>query len=268
MKRQLLSVLVFGLIACSEPTVDVSSDEAMKQSVNEVRQSLPQERRQEFDQAVQELAFADVSLEDLMAQGQIENVDLLRPKMRDRLADKTGLEIIAEAEVLRREREQKQREQALQEIAELEAKRRVATEAREQLRRFEVTRSRFNKVPQRFGRPEPIIELSVVNGTEHAVSHAYFLGTLASPGRSVPWLKESFNYSISGGLEPGESASWKLAPNMFSEWGTVEAPPDAVFTVEVVKVDGADGETLYDAEGLSEFETERLAELQQKYGPI
>lgn len=30
MKRQLLSVLVFGLIACSEPTVDVSSDEAMK----------------------------------------------------------------------------------------------------------------------------------------------------------------------------------------------------------------------------------------------
>lgn len=203
-----------------------------------------------------------------MAQGQVEEVDLLRPKMRDRLANKTGLEIIAEAEALRRQREQRQREQGLQEIAELEAKRRAANEAKDQLRRFEVRRSRFYKVPQRFGRPEPIIELSVLNETDHAISRAYFVGTVASPGRSVPWLKESFNYSIRGGLEPGESATWKLAPNSLSEWGTVDAPPDAVFTVEVVKVDGSDGEALYDAEGLSEFETERLAELQREYGPV
>ena len=27
-----------------------------------------------------------------------------------------------------------------------------------------------------------------------------------SPGRSVPWLKEDFNYTIPGGLEPGEGS--------------------------------------------------------------
>lgn len=240
----------------------------MKESVDEVRDSLPEERRHEFDQAIRELAFANLSLEDLMMQGQMENVEYWGSKMKARLADKTGPEIIAEAETLRREREQMQREQALQEIAELEAKRRAATEAKEHLRRFEVKRSRFYKVPQRFGRAEPIIELSVLNGTDHAISRAYFVGTLASPGRSVPWLKESFNYAISGGLEPRESATWKLAPNTFSDWGTVEAPADAVFTVEVVKLDGPGGEVLFDAEGLSEFDAERLVELQREYGPI
>ena len=89
---------------------------------------------------------------------------------------------------------------------------------------------------------QPIIELTVENRTGQAISRAYFEGTLASPNRSVPWHKDTFNYSISGGLEPGEKAAWSLAPNMFSGWGKIEAPADAVFTVTVERLDGADGE--------------------------
>lgn len=57
MKRCLLVVLICVLMACSEPTIDASSDEAMGQSVSEVRESLPEEHRADFDQAVRELAF-------------------------------------------------------------------------------------------------------------------------------------------------------------------------------------------------------------------
>jgi hypothetical protein len=76
------------------------------------------------------------------------------------------------------------------------------------------------------------------------VKRAHFVATLASPGRSVPWLKDDFSYEISGGLEPGESAEWHLAPNMFSDWGKVDAPADAVLTVQTVKLEGANGEIL------------------------
>ena len=51
---------------------------------------------------------------------------------------------------------------------------------------------------------------------------------------------------------------------MFSAWST-RTPADAVLTVDVEKLDGADGKTLYDAEGLSEHEQERLTELQKKF---
>ena len=46
-------------------------------------------------------------------------------------------------------------------------------------------------------------------------------------------------------LEPGESADWNLAPNMFSDWGKVEELDDMVFTVTTTRLDGADGEALF-----------------------
>ncbi len=88
------------------------------------------------------------------------------------------------------------------------------------------------------------------------------MGTLASPGRSVPWLKEDFNYSIPGGLEPGELADWTLVPNSFGAWGTVKAPKDAILTVEVVRLDGPNGKTLFDSK-FDESKVERLTALKK-----
>jgi hypothetical protein len=135
------------------------------------------------------------------------------------------------------------------------------------LAKFEVKRSRFYKRKQGtyYVTEEPIIELTVMNGTDKAVSRAYFTGTLASPNRSVPWIKDDFNYEISGGLEPGEEVTWYLAPNMFSDWGEVDAPKDAVLTVEVKQLDGPDGEEMYSVNNFGEDEQERLEELLANY---
>jgi hypothetical protein len=259
----LLLVLLFSVGGCAQPTIDTSSDEAMKRSMQEVRESLPEERRKEFDDAVRDIAFADVSFQDLMAQGANPQVDLLGSRIKQRLGGKNAEQVISEATQLRAERERKEREQALGEIAELEKKTAAAQLAKQKLATFQVTRSRFYRTRNSF-MEEPVIELSVTNGTPHPISRAYFKGTVASPGRSIPWISEDFNYSISGGLEPGESATWRLSPNMFSAWGT-KTPPDAVLTVEVVRLDGPDGEALFDAAGLDESEKQRLAELKKKY---
>ncbi|MFO0601301.1 MAG: hypothetical protein U0228_38690 [Myxococcaceae bacterium] len=140
--------------------------------------------------------------------------------------------------------EEKKKAEAAAEIQELEKKKLDSEGAKAELAKFVVSKARFKKVKQMFS-VEPVIELSVKNGTDKPISAVYFMGTLASPGRSVPWLKERVSYKISGGLEPGESANWNLAPNMFSEWGKVEGAPDMVLTVEVLRLDGADGNELY-----------------------
>ena len=96
---------------------------------------------------------------------------------------------------------------------------------------------------------EPIINITVKNGTKHAISRAYFKGRLHTPGRSIPWVEDTFNYSIAGGLEPGESATWALQANRFSDWG--DAPQnrnDMVLDVKVYKLDGANEETIAEAE--------------------
>jgi hypothetical protein len=263
-KHVMFASLASIMVGCSEPTIDVSSDEAMKSSSQKVRESLPESKRADFDEALQILLFSQIDMKAIFTEG-AAGVGNLEGKMRSTLDGKTADEVIAEANKIKAERQARERAQALAEIQELEERRRLSIKALEELKKFEVLRSRFYMRERDFGGMQPIIELTVKNGTNSPVSRAYFEGTIASPGRSVPWHKDAFNYSISGGLEPGEEASWNLAPNMFSGWGKVDAPADAIFTVTVEKLDGPDGQTLYSVQDFGEREAKRLAELKSKY---
>ena len=158
------------------------------------------------------------------------------------------------------------REQALEEIRTLETKRVESESTYEQLKKFKVIHSQFILREQEFNNKQPIIVLTVKNETEQAVSRAYFEATLASPGRRDPWYKDRFNYMISGGLEPGEEATWSLEQHMLSGWAKVDAPADAALTVTVEKIDGADGKSSYVAREFTERDRERLDELKKKYG--
>ncbi|MGM8935100.1 DUF6694 family lipoprotein [Pseudomonas neustonica] len=260
-KNLLVLALCGALAACSEPTLDGSSDAAFKASMEKVVAGMPAEEAAQLREDVTMLAMQSLDFGAIMAGAQTD----VAGDMRAQLDGKTADQVMAQATKVRAQRAQREREQALAEIQELIAKQAKAEEAAQQLAQFTVTRSRFYKQPRDYGRPEPIIELDVTNGTSAAISRAYFRGTIASPGRQVPWLSDTFNYSISGGLEPGESTSWALAPNAYSDWGTVSAPEDAIFTVEPYKLDGPDGETIYDASGLSEYEQTRLAKLQAEF---
>ena len=162
-------------------------------------------------------------------------------------------------------RARKDLEEVKDKIRGLEEKKLRAEKAKEKLAKFKVSESVFFRKESGYGGRKPRIRLTVENNTSHPVSRVYFEGTLQSPGRSVAWLKESFNYIIPGGLEPGETATWELAPNEFGAWGQVKPAADAALSVKVVDVDSADGESLIsDEEKFSDDELNRLIELKEK----
>jgi hypothetical protein len=258
-----IAAIASVLTGCSEPRIDATSDESYKESMAAVRESLPDDRRREFEEAGQLVLMSKANPFELMSSPDMEVT--MRAALKDAMHGKTADEVIADAQRIRAEQEAKRREQAVAEIGVLRAKQVADAEARAELANFEISRSRFSKERGYLGM-QPVIELTVKNGTSVPVSRAYFTGTLSSPGRSVPWIKESFNYGIRGGLEPGETAAWKLSPNMFSEWGSVDAPDDAVFTVEAVRLDGPDGEPTFRADTFSERDAKRLIELTAQYG--
>lgn len=270
MKKALLAcTLALLLSGCDKPKVDASTDESMKASIQKVKESLPESQRDEFAEAASMIFMNQIDIKAVMASAFSGNADAVQAQQTENakaaLNGKTGEEIIQEARAIKAERVKKEQQQALQEIEELQKKKLHAQEAKQSLQSFVVNKSRFYFQNQQFGGPKPVIELSVENKTTTPISRAYFKGTIASPNRSIPWLVDNFNYAIPGGLEPGEKADWSLLPNMFSDWGKVEAPADAVFTVEVVKIDGPDGNALYDAEEFSEDDQKRLDVLVSKY---
>jgi hypothetical protein len=252
----LVAALSLSLISCNrDKTVDGKNDETFKKSLEEMKDSLPIEKREDFERAVMATGLEGTNLLEAAA-----DADGMKRRMLDRLDGKTVSEILARAEEIESDRREQQNVQIMKEIEELEKKANDAEKAAAKLDAFRIEKSRFYFDDSGFS-TKPIIELTVTNNTESAIARAYFHGVLATPGRSIPWVEDDFNYSISGGLEPGESAVWSLAPNMFGNWA--KAPKDRndmVFTAKVTRIDGADGEALLDAQ-FSDYDRKRLEHL-------
>jgi hypothetical protein len=252
-----LSLCSFYILTSCERSVklDGSSEEKLKASVERAKKDLSPQQREEFESAAALLTLHDKNILQAAA-----DPEAFKRSMLDRLNGKTAEEVIKEADVIRTGRQASERSQITSEIVELEAKKAAAETAAKSLSKFAIQRSRFSFEDNGF-MATPQIEVTVMNGLNAAISRVYFQGILATPGRSVPWVSDGFNYSIPGGLEPGETATWKLSPNQFGEWG--KAPKDRtdmVLTLKVVKINGPDGKTLIDGE-FSDEDTQRLDKL-------
>ncbi|AGN83339.1 DUF6694 family lipoprotein [Pseudomonas putida] len=265
MRKIIAAAIVATLLSgCGEPRIDGSSEEAFHKSMSKVAESLPEENRKQFTADVMLLAFQNMDIGKVMSGKQ-------RPEdvpgiMLSSLNGKTAAEVSAEASRVREARAMREKEQALSEISDLMDKKRKSELAKVELEKFEVLKSRYYKRKVEYSfMDDSVIELNVRNGTDKAVSRAFFKGTISSPGRSVPWLVEEFNHSIAGGMEPGESQSWSLAPNSFSAWGKVNPPTDAVLTVEVVRLNGADGKPIFGDGEFTERDADRLESLRKQY---
>lgn len=120
-----------------------------------------------------------------------------------------------------------------------------------------VGNARFWYHAQQYGSDEPVISFMLENKGKIAIKRIFMEGTLQTPGRSVPWLKETFNSEVRGGIEPGEKRQFDLAPSRFGEWGKV--PKDvvngAVLTLRLIAFEDPSGQKLGDE---SELQAKRL----------
>lgn len=262
-----LTIAVMVLLAgCGEPVVNTSTEANMETSIEKVRNALPVERRAKFDEALQVISFNQFDFGSMLSEafaGGQPNMDRAVTNIHAMIEGRTGEEIIQLADKVVRERAQRECTQATGEIGELLAQKETADAAAHELDAFVVSRSRYSMQTSSF-LTYPVLELTVLNGTPHAISFAYFEGTLASPGRAVPWHQDQFGYRIPGGLEPGEEATWRLTPG-HSGWNDLKRDDNAVFTVTVQRLDGADGERLYPSVEFSERDERRLKELETRF---
>ncbi len=262
-KNIVLLGLITTLFSSCVKKIDATSEEAMKSSIEEIKKSLNDDKKKKFEESMELIMFHEFDIVKLIQEGEYESFSDMKYKLDGKTAD----DIIAEGEKIQTEINVKKKEEAKNEIEELYHKMEQMDKDKIMLTKFEVKRSRFYK--RRKGRyyitEEPIIELTVMNGTDKSVSRCYFTGTLVSPNRSVPWIKDEFNCEISGGIEPKEEATWYLTPNMFSNWGEIDVPKDAILIVEVNQLDGADGKEIYSLNNFGEIEQERLEELLLNY---
>ena len=260
------------LSACSraEPTLDTTDKQTLERSLAAMAEGLTEAQKEELGKAV----FARL----LAAAFKERDADAARRALHgltaaQLLAGETAAAAgspAAAAAAAQREAQQRAERAAkiATDIDALVAKQTAAAQAKERLAQFRVLASTFAFEESDFDR-SPTIELRVRNDTAHAIARAYFDATLATPGRAVPWVDTRFNYEIPGGLEPGEEATWRLAPNRFDDWGRAPADrDDMVLAVAPYRVDGADGKALYDARQFDADDDKRLRALRAEQAAL
>ncbi len=262
-----LSLSALVLVGCSDPKVDTSSMPAAVVSIEKVRESLPTYKRDEFDTALKIIAMSSFNGIDLF-NPQRMNAAEIAESANAYMHGLTGDEIIERADKMLRQRRAREREQALRTLNRLEAKQDSAQRAQEHLAQISIDNARYYISTSPYGALEPVLELTVTNSSDHAVAELMLHGVLKSPNREVAWVDETFYYVISGGLAPGESATWSLAPNRFGPWGNDQIPRNAALTLTLLGVNNSKGEPLWDAPALTDNEAERLEELRAEYGGV
>ena len=134
------------------------------------------------------------------------------------------------------------------------------------LKSFSILSGSFYKEKDVMGDQNPFIDLKIQNNCGYSVKKAHFRGILQSPGREIPWLDGTFNYEISGGVEPGETVTWHLALDPYGDWGKVKIQPDAHLELTVTDLDGTDGESLFGDALFDASDEKKLQELEKKHG--
>lgn len=229
-----LSVAMMGA-AYADPTIDGSNQRQFEKSLEEVRATLDDSEIESFNDALSAYMMRTMlDGQNLLAFGEMSEEE------RDDLYNEArqSLHGLSAEEVMARVQDEASADPSV--VADVDA-----SVAQEMLSRFEIESARYFVREESYMPGTPVIELRVTNNTGEPVSRGYFRGILQTPGRSVPWVDDTFSYSIAGGIEPGETLEWRLAPNQFGPWGNSAIPDDAVLNVEVIRLDGPDGEALW-----------------------
>ncbi|WP_422102023.1 DUF6694 family lipoprotein [Vreelandella sp.] len=237
MKRVLAVAIAVAMagVAYADPTIDGSNPRYFDRSLEEIRASMDEGEVERFDAALDALLMRR-SQQDLtiveMSELSDDELEDLATEARRSLHGLSGQDVLA----LAGEQPDKTKDSnALEEPI-----------AQEMLSRFVVENATYRLSEEGSSEAAPVIELQVTNSTGEPVARAHFRGVLQSPGRSVPWVDETFYYTISGGIEPGETLEWSLAPERSGPWGNPSISEDAVLSIEVLRLDDPAGNTLWE----------------------
>jgi hypothetical protein len=236
--RQVVAATFGALLLCScGPTLlDVSSPEALQESVAKLTEPMSEAELARFNEAV-EYIVGDAAVIDLESTP-IQS-DFVLERYRP-IAGRTAEGIVAEARYRRIKRVKRA-------VTELEFEREAATDARAELADFRFTAARVFKRHKKF-LEWPVIEIKVANDTGHLITLVHFRAALLNDDDENPWLVEEFDHLALGGLAPGARDIWRIEPEQ-QEWiRLIDPHPDLKFTLEPMRLVARGGGVLCSAD--------------------
>ena len=230
---RLVAVAGLGVLGagCGPNTLETSSVEKLEKSLTVLREQSELEQRDRLDEALRYLVGEEAIVTS--DEGEEPSHPELVLALYEPLKGMTADGIIAEA---MRER----LDEVQSAVTELEQAKIGSDEARAELDRFKLEKSRVYKRNRGF-LEWPVIEFKAENNTDDVVWLIHFRAALMRPGYDEPWLVETFDQLVLNGLAPEERDLWRIEPEQ-QEWvNLIDPHPDFSFTLEIMRLEGLGG---------------------------
>lgn len=262
MKRYVVSVLGAALLlaGCS-PKINTDNPKDYASSIAKITAEMSDDEKADFREAMLAILFDG----SRTSSGALEGTDLSAPLFMaagDRIKGKTAPQIIKlglETKIAALDGDIKQVVADVQRMQkQIDQHKAVFDNIHLDNARYFITNDYIIK---------PALAFKVTNNSKIPIARIFVHGLLTSPGRTIPWVSDNFNYEFSGGLEPGESQHLDLAPNMFGAWKVDDRysrRDDLKLELTLVNVEDASGKRLLDGDpGDTKKKQEELKELEK-----
>ena len=230
---RLVALGVLGVLGagCGPQTLETSSVEKLEKSLTVLREQSELEKRDRLDEALKYLVGEEAIVTS--DEGEEPSHPELVLALYEPLKGMTADGIIAESMRARLDEVQSA-------VTELEQAKIGSDEARAELDRFKLEKSRVYKRNRGF-LEWPVIEFKAENNTDDVVWLIHFRAALMRPGYDEPWLVETFDQLVLNGLAPEERDLWRIEPEQ-QEWvNLIDPHPDFSFTLEIMRLEGLGG---------------------------
>ena len=230
---RLVAIAGLGVLGagCGPNTLETSSVEKLEKSLTVLREQSELEQRDRLDEALRYLVGEQAIVTS--DEGEEPSHPGLVLALYEPLKGMTAEGIIAEAM-------RKRLDDVQSAVTELEQAKIGSDEARAELDRFKLEKSRVYKRNRGF-LEWPVIEFKAENNTDDVVWLIHFRAALMRPGYDEPWLVETFDQLVLNGLAPEERDLWRIEPEQ-QEWvNLIDPHPDFSFTLEIMRLEGLGG---------------------------
>lgn len=247
MNQAIQSIFAFSsliaLSACGEKTIDASTEEKAKSSIESISKDMSESQLKEFTASLLTIYMSNLGDE---------------PKANAMINGKTASEINAlakeisiaqeqqrkEAEARRKAEEIKIHQEKIKDIqlklAEIAKREKENESMRQEMQSIIIADAQYKQGKHTF---DNSISFTIKNSSSHVLSEIFFTANLTSPGRKVAWAEEKIRYSIKGGLNPGETIELNLYPP--SEFANLPKRNDYVLAIQIEGADDEAGNSIW-----------------------
>ena len=242
MKRSAYILMVSVILAGCSARVDTSTPDNYRSSVNAITKDMSPEKKKEFQEALVAVSFDTADPSTTLFAG-ADPASPIFIGAADKIKGKTADDIIKLGYTTRIAKLELGITEDVSAIHRINAEREKYKNTVESIHidapKYRISKSMFSQ--------QPIISFRITNNSKIVVKRIYAHGILSSPGRTIPWVSDDFNYEFTGGLEPGESKNLDLEPNMFGEWrynNDYSNKTDLKLEISLMNLEDASGEKL------------------------